>query len=110
VRDAELGLRAVAAGPAPLVPPGAALLTVEPRALVVSALKPAEDGRGVVLRVLNPTDDPLEARVEVGPPSAAVEAVRLDETPAAGEIVRRDGRLLRFAVPPHALRSLRLIG
>ena len=110
VRDAELGLRAVAAGPAPLVPPGAALLTVEPRALVVSALKPAEDGRGVVLRVLNPTDDPLEARVEVGLPSAAVEAVRLDETPAAGEIVRRDGRLLRFAVPPHALRSLRLIG
>jgi alpha-mannosidase len=109
-RDAELGLRACAAGPAPLVPPGTALLAVEPRALVVSALKPAVDGRGGVLRVLNPTDDPLEARVDVGVPIAAVEAILLDETPAANERVALSGRLVSFAVPPHALRSVRLVG
>jgi hypothetical protein len=34
-------------------------------------------------------------------------ALRLDETPAP-EPVQRDGDALRFAVPPHALRTLRI--
>lgn len=106
-RDAELGLWAVAAGRTPLVQPGISLLTVEPRALVVSALKPADDGDGIVLRLLNPTDTARLARVRFGFAVAGSEAVRLDETPAAGEI-RRDGEWLTFDVPPHALRSVRV--
>jgi len=44
VRDAELGLTAVPAGGAPLVAPGHALLGVEPRTIVLSALKPCSRG------------------------------------------------------------------
>jgi len=107
VRDAELGLWAVAAGPAPLAQPGVSLLSVEPRTLVVSALKPAEDGEGMILRVLNPTDSGETARVRFGVPVVAVEPVRLDETPTSGG-VQRDGDVAAVEVPGHALRTLRV--
>jgi mannosylglycerate hydrolase len=104
-RDAELPLRAVPAGEAPLVPAGRALLELSPRALLLSALKPAEQGEGVVVRVLNPTDAAHEAALRLGFPFASAEAVRLDETPT-GDGLARHGDTLRFTVPPHALRSV----
>jgi mannosylglycerate hydrolase len=107
-RDAELPLRAVPAGEAPLVEPGRALLELEPRALVLSAVKPAAAGAGHVVRVLNPTDAPLEAALRLGFEFASAASVRLDETPAADPVTRR-GDTLRFAVPPHALRSVRVV-
>ncbi len=106
-RDAELPLRAVPCGDAPLVAPGVALLALAPHALVLSAVKPAEAGSGLVVRVLNPTDAACEAVLRLGFPFAAAEAVRLDEAPAA-DPVTRGGDTLRFAVPPHALRSVRI--
>lgn len=106
-RDAELGLRVVYAGEEPLVEEGRPQLLLEPRALVLSALKPAEEGAGLVLRVLNPTDAPVEARVTPGFAFREAAAVRLDETPT-GEPVAADGGTLRFTVPAHALRSVRL--
>jgi mannosylglycerate hydrolase len=106
-RDAELPLRAVPAGEAPLVPEGRALLALEPRALLLSALKPAEQGEGLVVRVLNPTGAAHEAVVRLGFPFASAEAVRFDEAPT-GDAVTRDHDTLRFAVPPHALRSVRV--
>ena len=106
-REAELGLRAVAAGGAPLLPADQALLTIAPRQLVLSALKPADDGDGVILRVLNPTDQPLQARIEIGFSFTQVDGVQLDETPADLQLAAQGGTL-RLPVPPHALRSLRL--
>jgi mannosylglycerate hydrolase len=107
VREAELGLRAVAAGNAPLLPPGAPLLSVEPEAALLSALKPAEDGDGMVLRLLNPTGAEIDARVRLGFPASRARAVRLDETPS-DEPVTLQGARLAFPLPPHALRSVRL--
>ena len=106
-RAAELGLRAVVSDGRPLVQDGTSLLTLEPSTLLLSALKPAEDGDGAVVRVLNPTDDPAEALLRFGLPIREFEAVSLDET-AADEIVHRDGDVLRIGVPPHALRSVRV--
>jgi alpha-mannosidase len=106
-RDAELPLVAVPCGEAPLVPPGRALLSLAPRALVLSAVKPAEDGRGLVVRVLNPTGAACEAELRLGFPFERAEAVRLDETPC-GDPVTRSAETLRFPVPPHALRSVRI--
>jgi len=104
-RDAELGLRAVVAGDAPLLQPGIALLELAPRDLTLTALKPADDGDGLVVRVLNPTDDPVEATLRFGMTPRSVDAVRLDETPA-GPNPRVTGGSVIFDVPPHALRSL----
>jgi alpha-mannosidase len=106
-RDAELPLRAVPAGDAPLVAPGRPLLELAPRVLLLSALKPSETGAALVVRVLNPTDAPHDATLRLGFPFAGAESVRLDETPATGAVTR-DGDTLCFPVPPHALRGVRI--
>lgn len=106
-RDAELGLRAVAAAGRPLVDPNRSLLSLEPRALLLSALKPAEEANGIVVRVFNPTDEAIEAVLTTGFPVSAAAAIRLDETPA-GESLRIEDNQIRFAVSPHAIYSLLL--
>src|SRR5262249_4863669 len=103
--DAELGLRGVIAGPHPVLEPNASLLALEPSPLILSAVKPAEDGDGVVVRVLNPTQGGLTAILRVGFPFAAASAVRLDESSAAQRIERAGDRV-HFDVPAHALRSV----
>jgi hypothetical protein len=108
-QDAEWGLRAVEAGPAAgaLWPEGQSILSIAPRELLLSALKPA-DGDGLVLRVLNPTTEPLQAEVRFGLPVSHASFVRLDESPVDGAPAR-DGDSLRFAVEPKALRSLHVV-
>jgi hypothetical protein len=108
--DAELGLRAVEAGPATdvLWPEDEPLLQIAPRALLLSALKPAAESDGIVLRVLNPTRDPLDGEVRFGLPIERASFVRLDESPADGAPAR-EGSTLRFRVGPHALCSLRVV-
>jgi hypothetical protein len=107
-RDAELPLRAVPAGSEPLTAPDAPLLSLEPRRLVLSALKPTEQGEGLIVRVLNPSDEAAEAQLQLGFPFTRAESARLDETPGA-ETVSCEGATLRFPVPPHALRSVRVL-
>jgi mannosylglycerate hydrolase len=104
-RDAELGLRAVPAGDAPLIDSGVALLELAPRALVLSAVKPAQDGDGLIVRVLNPTDRGLEADLRLARPITSASVVRLDETPT-DDPVRVAGQSIAFDVPPHALRTI----
>ncbi len=104
VRDAEVGLWAVVAGEVPAVPAGRSMLEIEPRELLWSALYLAASG-GSVLRVLNPTDGELHARIRVGFPIGGVSGVRLDESPCEF-LIERSGDEIRFRVPAHALRSL----
>ncbi|MEW6267957.1 MAG: glycosyl hydrolase-related protein, partial [Thermodesulfobacteriota bacterium] len=106
--DAEIGLRAVAAGDAPLARDGAGLLELQPAGLVLTALKPAARGAGIVLRLSNPGDTQLDARVRLGFPVARAVPVRLDETPCAQPVELAGGEL-RLPVPPHALRSVLLL-
>jgi hypothetical protein len=103
--DAELGLRAVPAGETPLVEPGVALLELAPRALALSAVKPAGDGHGLVVRVLNPTDGEVDAQLRLAGPTASASLVRLDETSTGDSVQIADG-CVTFAVPAHALRSV----
>jgi hypothetical protein len=55
--------------------------------------------------VLNPTDEPIDARIALGLDASKAEVVRLDETPTQGEVTL-EGRSLLLAVPPHALVSI----
>jgi alpha-mannosidase len=103
VRGAELGLRAVPAGPAPLFPPDTSAFAVD-GPVVLSALKPAEAGDGLVVRVLNPTDEPASAILHLSDSAVSASAVRLDETPS-GSVLDSDDGAITFDVPPHALRS-----
>jgi alpha-mannosidase len=103
----ELELRAVAAGAAPRFPEGTDLLRVEPPSLVLSALKPAEDGDGLVLRLLNPGDEDIDATVRLALGVRDAVSVRLDESPDA-RALRRDGSTITLTVGPHELRSVRL--
>lgn len=104
--DLEVPLCAVFAGPEPLVPEGRPLLELEPRELLLSALKPADDGEGAIARVQNPTHRTLTARLRVGLPVRG-EPARLDESPAPFDLRRREGAF-EFEVPAHALRTVRL--
>lgn len=106
-QDAELGLRGVIAGPQPTLGPETPLLALAPRSLLLSAVKPAEQGKALIVRVLNPTDTRLAASLRLGFPVSSAAAVRLDEEPAADDVTL-DGDHVTFEVPPHALRSLLL--
>jgi hypothetical protein len=106
-RDAELGLLATATGTTPLVPPGVPLLAIGPRHIVLSALKPADDGDGTIIRLLNPTGDDSTATIELGLDVTSAAATNLDETEADRPLAL-DGRTLRVDVPAHALRTVRL--
>ena len=85
-------------GASPLVPPEHALLEVSPREIVVSALKPADDGDGAILRLLNPGDQPQRAVLRFGFPLASAHPVQLDETPGNGPVAL-EGRVLELDVP-----------
>jgi len=106
-RDAELGFRAVPVGHTPLVEPDVSLLTLAPRELELTTVKPADDGNGVIVRVLNPTDAALEAHLRVAWTPTSATAVRLDETPTNDQVRVSDGAV-SFDVPPHALRTVLL--
>jgi hypothetical protein len=102
----ELGLLAVPAGDAPQLDPDVTLFTLEPAALVLSTIKPVDDDT-IVVRVLNPTDEPRTAVLTLGVPVTAAESRRLDETADDGEVQLTDGRVT-FAVGAHELRTVAL--
>jgi len=106
--DAELGLRAVAADAQPPVAAGQPLLEINPRQILLSALKPAEDDDGIIIRLLNPTAQAVDACVRLGFAIADARAVRLDETPADLPLSVA-GNEISLAVPPHALRSVLVV-
>jgi alpha-mannosidase/mannosylglycerate hydrolase len=104
----ELGLRAVPAGAEPILSSDTPLVTLETAMLELVALKPAEDGDGMIVRVLNPTDAPIaDTAIRFAVPIADVTSVRLDETPDGGAATLVEGTV-RVDVRPHALRTLRI--
>ncbi len=104
-REVALPLGCAEAGGAPLLPAGAALVELSPAPLVLSALKPRDDGPGTVVRLWNPSDADIEGRLEFGIPVTAAESVRLDET-ADGGVVHREGGVVTVTVPRRGHRTI----
>jgi alpha-mannosidase len=109
-RAAEIGMVGVLGGNDPRLEAGSSLLGLESTRCVLSACKPAERGDGIVVRVLNPTDQPDTATLRFGFDLTSATAVRLDETPTEDsphdDGIETTERTVGLPVPPHALRTL----
>lgn len=79
---------------------------LEGEGLVLSAVKPAEDGRGVILRCWNARDDTVAGAWRVPWRVRAASWCRLDETDVAALRVR-NGRVT-FEAPPRGIVTVRV--
>ncbi|NUN93352.1 MAG: hypothetical protein HUU04_06190 [Verrucomicrobiae bacterium] len=74
--------------------------------LVVSAIKPAEEGEGLVIRLWNPTGTTQKDALKFWRKPVAAERTRLDET--HGERLAVDGAIVRIAAAPHRIVTVRV--
>jgi alpha-mannosidase len=85
--------------------PSDSLIEIEPPEVVLSALKLAEDGDGLVARVYNVASEPVEARIRLLLPFQQVESVDLNEENP--ELIDTEGGVLRLQLQPNQIVSLR---
>lgn len=79
------------------------LLALDTWSAVPSALKLAEDGRGTVLRLWNPSGEALRVGLAPAVPMGVPRMARLDET-AAGPVLRNPDAV---DIPPHGIVTVR---
>ncbi|MEO8227443.1 MAG: glycosyl hydrolase-related protein, partial [Gemmatimonadota bacterium] len=75
--------------------------------LVLSAIKPAEDGDGMVLRCYNALDRPTTGAWKILPPPGSAMRTRGDESGSETCNVSPDGEIA-FAAGPHAIVTMRV--
>jgi alpha-mannosidase/mannosylglycerate hydrolase len=75
---------------------------------VLSALKPAEDGEGLIVRVFNPTDVAVSDELTFGVPFASAVEVDHAEEAIAGTPAIRGGAALAISLPAQRIRTFRL--
>jgi alpha-mannosidase len=92
------------------LPPSWSFVHVAPDAVVISAIKRAESGEGLIVRLYNPGDQPQETALTLGAPLVGVSEVRLDEEPlddeAHGEVTVSEN-VARLTVKGGQVRTLR---
>ncbi|MFB7104861.1 glycoside hydrolase family 38 N-terminal domain-containing protein [Streptomyces hydrogenans] len=98
-------LRAWQLRPGTTAEPSSGAIRVE--GALLTALKPAEDRDGLILRLGNPTPVASEARVHV-PADTLLVPVRLDERPTGQEAVRQGAKESTWNLAPFATLSLRI--
>jgi hypothetical protein len=87
---------------------GDAGVTLEGEGLVLSALKPADDGNGIIVRCYSLRGAPVAGRIRAGRPLARASLVRADETEVRPLAMAGAGDVVEFPVPAYGLVSLRL--
>lgn len=75
----------------------------------LAALKPAEDGDGLILRLANPASEACEARLHARA-GTLITPVRLDEEPTGQEAVRQGTAESTWPLAPFATLTLRIGG
>jgi 2-O-(6-phospho-alpha-D-mannosyl)-D-glycerate hydrolase len=89
------------------LPKKQSLFAVGPRNLVLSALKRAEDGKGLVARVYNPSEKCIEGMLKCFKTIASAERLTLEET--SPETLETSGESVKFAVGAKKIVTLRLV-
>jgi alpha-mannosidase len=94
------------------LPAGGRFIRLESAGAVLTAIKKAEDGDGLIVRLFNPTAKKQTVRLslEAGllPAVAKAEEVDLMERPVGQSAVRLSGRTVIAALPARGITSLRL--
>jgi alpha-mannosidase len=85
---------------------------VEPDNLVMTAMKKAEDGDGLILRFYEWAGRRPKARIDAPPGATAVYPVNLmekiDQDAEQKGLVHREGDSIRFTVDPYSINTLRI--
>ena len=71
-------------------------LTITPANVVLSAFKQSEDGKGIVVRVFNPTKAAIKATLTFARPVASAQQLTLEETPLG--TVKSEGKKIAVAL------------
>lgn len=89
------------------LPSTASVISINPQdKAMVSALKRAEDGSGIVLRLWNASSDTIRVDVKTILPVESVKRLRLDETVVSDEDI--DDGTIRFEMGAHRIETLLL--
>jgi alpha-mannosidase len=91
------------------VAPRVRLFTCDDPSVLVVATKPADDGRGVVVRVRECDGLARDVALRCGGRMRAAEAVDAVERPVADAAPAIEAENLRFALPAFALRTFRVL-
>jgi mannosylglycerate hydrolase len=89
------------------LPPLASFLRVAPATVALSSVKRAEDGDGVIVRLVNLADAPALARIETLLPINRAARARLDETPIEPVRLGDRDRALALGLRPLEIATLR---
>jgi mannosylglycerate hydrolase len=81
-------------------------IELEGEGLVLSTIKPAEEGDGVVIRCFNGTSHAVQGTLRFGRPRARAVRVRADEQEPVAVSPGNGGRTLTFTAVPHAWVTL----
>ncbi|MEO8199678.1 MAG: glycosyl hydrolase-related protein [Gemmatimonadota bacterium] len=94
--------------PSPDLPDPASTIELEGDGVIVSAIKPAEDGNGVVLRCYSARDETVEAKWRLGFRATVAELCRADETVIEELPLEEGGHVVRCAVAPRGVSTIRM--
>jgi alpha-mannosidase len=101
-------LRSVAAEPVNSTLPAALqFLSLTPEALVLTAIKPAESGPGLIVRFYNSSAHAVSGQLAFGLPVGAISFTNLLEEALEQEAALQEG-MIHLTVPPKRIMSLRV--
>ena len=105
VAKAQAGIRTTTTAE---LPDDISFLELEKGAAIVTAVKPAADGRGGVVRLWNPTDTDVQDRLMVHCPVESAERCNLNEEPQEPISLENDG-VIPVTVPAGGLTTIRFV-
>jgi alpha-mannosidase len=88
--------------------PGLDTVELQGDGLVLSTLKPAESGEGIILRCFNALESAVEGAIILGSPARSAARVRADESHPIPLPLERTGHRIPFRAEPRATLSFHL--
>lgn len=88
------------------LPKEQSFLQIDPKELVLTALKRAENGEGIVVRLFNPTQKSVEGSLRLATPVKLARYTDLAETP--GEALKTQGNDVAITVGPKRIQTIEI--